>query len=114
MNTSNGKRLASLILLLATLAVAVLNGLPSSLYFDPMGFWAGKVFGREWMNSTVGFYANSVLVTLVTLIVSWLPAAAFRKVIPHLVGPLGYRFIWFAGAALIAWPALEMLVGFEE
>lgn len=130
MQPSIGVRLAGLVLSLATLAVAVLNGQPRSPlqghpysvlnnhpfspYFDPAFFWVGKAVGRDWLNSPFVFYGTSVIITLATLIVSWLIAVILRKIMPRLIGPVGGRLIWLAGAVLIAWPTLRLLTGVEE
>ena len=99
---------------LAALAVAIVNGLPFSPYFDPALFWLGKLVGRTWLASPAVFHGSSVVVTVGTLLVAAIPALLARYGAGRWLGPTAQAAIWLASTIAIAWPTLRIAAGFEE
>lgn len=102
------------LLLLATLAVSILNGRPYSTYFDPMLFWLGKLAGPKLVASPVVFHGTSLAITLATLMVSAIPALLIRFIAGRWIGLSWQAGIWLLTAAAISWPSLHLALGWSE
>ena len=112
-----------LLLLLATVAAAVIAGLPSlpdwgfpaaSPYFDPVLSWVHKAVGRELSQSSTILYGTTGLIAAVVLLLAALPAAILAKLMPRDARPFMTRVFWLAATVAIAWPALVKFITRSE
>lgn len=94
---------------IGTLAVAAINALPSSPYFDPLLFWLGRLVGTTWAGAPIVFHGTSALIFVATLCGAALPAVIGRWFAPSLVGPNVGALVRLVAASLLAWPALWAL-----
>ena len=101
-------------LMLATLAVAIVNGRPFSPTFDSVLFWLGKLAGRAWAASPVVFHGTSVVLTLGTLLVAAIPTLLVRFAAGRWAGGGSQAAIWLLATVALAWPALRIAAGIEE
>ena len=102
------------LLLLATLAVAIVNGRPFSTYFDPMLFWLGQLVGPKLASAPIVFHGTSLAITLATLLVSAIPALLIRLIAGRWVGLSWQAGIWLLTAAAMSWPTLQLALGLSE
>ena len=86
-------------LMLATLAVAIVNGRPFSPYFDSVLFWLGKLVGRTWAATPAVFHGTSVVLTLATLLAAAAPALLGRRFAGRWIGPTAQAAIWLRYSA---------------
>lgn len=100
------------VLLIATAAASLVNGMHFSPYFEPVfillrPFIAGTLLGTP----LVLFYITSLFISLMTLLIAGVPAALyerFRGTPDSTPASLG---IWLAGTLLLALPALLAAAG---
>ena len=100
------------VLLVATAAASLINGMQFSPYFDPAfillkPFIAGTLFSTP----LVLFYITSIFVSLMTLLIAGIPAALyerFRGIGESSAISLG---IWLVCTLLLAAPSLLALAG---
>lgn len=110
MSTSRVRRMLCAVGGGCVLAVAVFNGQPVSVYFDPLLYWLVRMLGRQWVGSPVAFHGTSVLLTALTLAVAAVPPLLARLVLGARVGAVTFVLVWLAVSLLIAWPTLQSVI----
>ena len=96
-------------LLVATVGLSILNGLFSP--FLVIALPIAAVLMPEMFPRSVGWvlFFSSLLVASGTLLISGVPAALYERLIDRAPGGQVALWIWLAGAALLALPALRFL-----
>ena len=106
--------LARRFLVATAVAFAIVNGQPFSPYFDPVLFWLGKLAGRAWMASPVVFHGASVVIAVLTLCLSAIPALLFRLAAGRWIGGQWLAAIWLSSTIALSWPTLRIVLGLGD
>lgn len=100
------------ILLLATVGMAILNGLPLTPLFDSVAYVlylftrGSSVIGRDLL-----YYLTSLFITAITMLVAGIPAALYER-IRGLPGSTPISLgIWLVATVLLALPTLMHVTG---
>jgi hypothetical protein len=97
-----------LVLLAGVIAVAIFNGRGFSPAFDPLLYLLTPFVRGTPLGTQMGFYyTTSVLLSLLTFVLSGLPAALYERVLRHRTSSIVSMLIWLAVAALLAYPAYK-------
>jgi hypothetical protein len=103
---------ARLVLLAGVIAIAVFNGQAfssgrwSGPAFDPLLYLLTPFISGTPLGVGMGFYyTTSVMLSLLTFIVSGLPAAIYERLLGRRTSTVVSLLIWLAAAALLALPA---------
>jgi len=97
-----------LVLLAAVIAVAVFNGQGFSPAFDPLLFQLTPFLSGTPLGAGMGFYyTTSVMLTLLTFILSGLPATIYERLLGCPTSTVVSMLIWLAAAALMTYPAYK-------
>ena len=102
------------VLLVATAAVSLLNGLHFSPLFDPV-FFLLRPFVASFLSSPlVLFYLTSILISLITLLIAGIPAALYERIRGYKQStPLSIG-IWFAATIVLAMPGIMGAFGLND
>lgn len=100
------------VLLVATAAASLVNGMHFSPYFDPTlvllkPFLAGTVLSTP----LVLLYLTSMFISLMTLVIAGVPAALYERVRGLGQSTAASLGIWLAGTVLLALPSLLAAAG---
>lgn len=100
------------VLLIATAAASLLNGMQFSPYFDPV-FILLKPFIAGTLLSTplVLFYLTSIFISLMTLLIAGIPAALYERFNGLRESTAISLGIWLACTILLAVPSLLAMAG---
>ncbi len=102
------------VLLVATAAVSLLNGLHFSPLFDPV-FFLLRPFVASFLSSPlVLFYLTSILISLMTLLIAGIPAALYERIRGHTQSTPISIGIWFVVTILLATPGIMGALGLNE
>lgn len=98
------------VLLVATAAVSLVNGMHFSPYFDPV-FILLRPFIAGTLLSTplVLFYLTSIFVSLMTLLIAGVPAALYERFRGETESSGTSLGIWLGGTILLALPSFLAL-----
>ncbi|MFZ1106426.1 MAG: hypothetical protein WAN86_26780 [Hyphomicrobiaceae bacterium] len=104
------------LLLIATLAFALLNGFSLSPVFDWADYMLGVVLrGYPYMTrSVINAYITPLAVTLMTLAIAGIPAAAYERIRGLKSSTAVSLAIWLVAAVLLALPAIMRAVAGDE
>jgi hypothetical protein len=112
MQGSLHRRLWRPALLVATAGLAILNGLPLTPFFDSISYILYLFTrGSSFIGGEVLFYATSVFIAVMTLLIGGVPAAIYerlrdlRESTPISLG------IWLVATGLLALPSLRAATG---
>jgi hypothetical protein len=98
-------------LLTMTAALAILNGLPLTAFFDSISyilylFARGSSFiGRDAL-----FHATSVFIAVMTFLVGGIPAALYERLRGLPQSTPASLVIWLVATALLSWESLKAAV----
>lgn len=96
------------ILVILTLAVAVLNGLWFSAVFDPVFFYLPRLLPAFLpISMDVVFHLTTVAIVLGTLAIAGVPAALYERVMGLRRSSVVSLCIWLAGTLLLSAPLLS-------
>jgi hypothetical protein len=96
------------VLLAAVVAVAVFNGQGFSPAFDTLLYLLTPFIRGTPLGTQMGFYyTTSVLLTLLTFILSGLPATIYERVLGRRTSTVVSMLMWLAAAALMTYPAYK-------
>jgi hypothetical protein len=97
-----------LVLLAGVVAIAVFNGRGFSPAFDPLLYLLTPFVRGTPLGTQMGFYyTTSVLLSLLTFVLSGLPAALYERVLRRHTSTVVSMLIWLAVAALLTYPAYK-------
>ncbi len=100
--------LVRLVLLAGIIAIAIFNGRGFSPMFDPLLYLLTPFVRGTPLGTQMGFfYTTSVLLSLLTFVLSGLPAALYERVLRHRTSSFVSMLIWLAVAALLTYPAYK-------
>jgi hypothetical protein len=95
-----------LVLLAAVIAVAVFNGRGFSPAFDTLLYLLTPFIRGTPLGTQMGFYyTTSVLLSLLTLALSGLPATIYERLLGRGSSTVVSLLIWLGAALLLAYPA---------
>lgn len=100
------------VLVLATVGIAVVNGLPVTPMFDSVAYVlylftrGSSVIGRDAL-----FYLTSAFIAAATLLTAGIPAALWERIRGQQQSTPVSLGIWLAAAALLASPTLMLVTG---
>ena len=98
--------IARLALLAGVIAVAVFNGRGFSRAFDPLLYLLTPFLRGTPLGTQMGFfYTTSVLLSLLTFMLSGVPAALYERVLGRQTSTVVSLLIWLAVALLMTYPA---------
>ena len=101
--------------LAATVAVSILNGLDFSPVFDAVNFYLSSFArGSLLFDGDVLFYATSVVISLMTLLLAGIPAALYERVRALPQSTPGSLAIWFLATLLLTLPAILRALALSE
>lgn len=100
------------VLLIATAATSLVNGMHFSPYFDPV-FILLKPFIAGTLLSTplVLFYLTSIFISLMTLLIGGVPAALYERALGLKQSTATSLGIWLGSTLLLTIPSLLALAG---
>jgi len=95
-------------LVAATVGLAVVSGLPVTPLFDSI-FYILYLFtrGSSYIGGEVLFYATSVVMAVMTLLIAGIPAALYERIRGLQASTPVSLSIWLVATALLALPALR-------
>jgi hypothetical protein len=97
-----------LVLLAAVIAVAVFNGQGFSPAFDTLLYLLTPFIRGTPLETSMGFYyTTSVLLSLLTFILSGLPATIYERLLGHRTTTVVSLTIWLAAVGLMTYPAYK-------
>lgn len=97
-----------LALLAGVIAVAIFNGRGFSPLFDPLLYLLSPFLRGTPLGTQMGFfYTTSVLLSLLTFMLSGLPAALYERLLGRRTSTAISLLIWLAAAALLTYPAYK-------
>lgn len=100
--------LIRLALLAGIVTVAIFNGRGFSPLFDPLLYLLTPFLRGTPLGTQMGFfYTTSVLLSLLTFMLSGLPAALYERVLGRRTSSVVSLLIWLAVAALMTYPAYK-------
>ncbi|MGH6814349.1 MAG: hypothetical protein ACREC6_01445 [Hyphomicrobiaceae bacterium] len=100
------------VLLIATAACSLLNGMHFSPYFDPTAILLRPFLaGTPFVTPMVFFYLTSIFVSLMTLLIAGIPAALYERLKGTQSSTPISLGIWLAGTVLLAIPSLLNAAG---
>jgi hypothetical protein len=104
------------VLLLATLACALINGLTLSPLFDWADYMLAVMLrGYPYMTrAVINTYVTPLAVTAMTLAIAGIPAAVYERIRGLNSSTAVSLAIWLAAAVLISLPALMRLIGSDD
>jgi hypothetical protein len=95
-----------LVLLAAVIAVAVFNGRGFSPAFDTLLYLLTPFIRGTPLGTQMGFYyTTSILLSLLTLALSGLPATIYERLLGRGSSTVVSLLIWLGAALLLAYPA---------
>jgi hypothetical protein len=95
-----------LVLLAAVIAVAVFNGQGFSPAFDTLLYLLTPFMRGTPLGTQMGFYyTTSVLLSLLTFILSGLPATIWERLLSRGTSTVVSLLIWLGAALLLTYPA---------
>jgi hypothetical protein len=101
--------------LLATVAVAVINGLDFSPAFDAVSYWLYTFArGSALYDGELFYYVTSGAITLMTLLLAGIPAAIYERVRGLQQSTPGSLVIWLLATVLLALPAILRAFALSE
>jgi hypothetical protein len=103
------------LLLAATAALAIVNGLDFSPVFDSVSFYLYS-FAREspLFHGEVFYYLTSVAITLMTLLLAGIPATLYERVRGLQQSTPGSLTVWLLATALLTLPAILRALALSE
>ena len=97
-----------LALLVGIIAIAIFNGRGFSPLFDPLLYLLTPFLRGTPLGTQMGFfYTTSVLLSLLTFMLSGLPAALYERVLGRRTSTVVSLLVWLAAAALMTYPAYK-------
>lgn len=100
--------LVRLVLLAGVVALAVFNGQGFSPAFDPLLYLLTPFLRGTPLGTQMGFfYTTSAALSLLTFMLSGLPAALYERVLGRQTSTVVSLIIWLAVAALMTYPAYK-------
>lgn len=100
--------LIRLTLLASVIAVAIFNGRGFSPLFDPLLYLLTPFLRGTPLGTQMGFFhTTSVLLSLLTFMLSGLPAALYERVRGRRTSSVVSLLIWLGVAALMTYPAYK-------
>jgi len=100
------------VLLVATVALSLLNGTHFSPLFDSVLFFVQRL-APGFLGPQLLFYFNSLLISLATLMIAGIPAAAYERVMGYKDSTPVSLGIWFIVTLLLTLPSLMNAAGME-
>lgn len=101
--------------LLATVALAVVNGLDVSPAFDSVSFWLYTFArGSPLFDGEVFFYLTSVVISAMTLLVAGVPAALYERVRGLTQSTPGSLTVWLLATLLLTLPTILRALALSE
>ncbi len=97
------------VLLVATVGASLLNGMHFSPLFDPVLFLLKPFVASMIASPLLLFYFTSLFISLVTLLVAGIPAAAYERVKGQKESSPMSIGIWLCVAMLLSLPSLRSL-----
>ena len=95
-------------LLAATAVLAIVNGLPLTPRFDSVSHILYLFTrGSSYIGGEVLFYATSVVMAVMTLLIAGIPAALYERIRGLQASTPVSLSIWLVATALLALPALR-------
>ena len=93
--------------LLATIAVALVNGLDVSPAFDSVSFWLYTFArGSPLFDGEIFYYLTSAAISVMTLLVAGIPAAIYERARGLTQSTSGSLAIWFLATLLLTLPTI--------
>lgn len=97
-----------LVLLAGVIAIAIFNGQGFSPLFDPLLYLLTPFLRGSPLGTSMGFfYTTSALLSLLTFMLSGVPAALYERVLGRQTSTVVSLLIWLAVAALMTYPAYK-------
>jgi hypothetical protein len=115
-NVGTAALLTRALLLIATLAFALLNGFSLSPVFDFADYMLGVVLrGYPYMTrGVINAYVTPLAITLMTLAIAGIPAAVYERIRGLKSSTAVSLAIWLVAAAVLALPAIMGAVAGDE
>jgi hypothetical protein len=115
-NVGTAALLTRALLLIATLAFALLNGFSLSPVFDWADYMLGVVLrGYPYMTrGVINAYVTPLAITLMTLAIAGIPAAVYERIRGLKSSTAVSLAIWLVAAAVLALPAIMGAVAGDE
>jgi hypothetical protein len=99
-------------LVAATVGLAVVSGLPVTPLFDSISYILYLFTrGSSFIGEGTLFYATSVAIAVMTLLIGGIPAAIYERIRGLQESTPVSLGIWLAATALLALPALRSVTG---
>ena len=100
---------------LATIALALVNGLDISPVFDSVSFWLYTFArGSPLFDGEIFYYLTSAAISAMTLLVAGIPAAIYERARGLTQSTPGSLAIWFLATLLLTLPTLLRAVSMGE
>ena len=100
---------------LATIALALVNGLDISPVFDSVSFWLYTFArGSPLFDGEIFYYLTSAAISAMTLLVAGIPAAIYERARGLRQSTPGSLAIWFLATLLLTLPTLLRAVSMGE
>jgi len=101
--------------LLATVALAAVNGLDVSPAFDAVSFWLYTFArGSPLFDGEVFFYLTSVAISAMTLLLAGIPAALYERVRGLAQSTPGSLAIWLLATLFLSLPTILRALALGE
>lgn len=102
------------VLLVATAAVSLVNGMHFSPLFDPIFFLLRPFVAPLLSSPLVLFYLTSIFISVMTLVIAGIPAAIYERARGHAESSPVSIGIWFAATIVVALPGLLGAAGYFD
>jgi hypothetical protein len=100
------------VLFAVTTALAVINGLPLTPFFDSISYILYLFTrGSSFITGDVLFYGTTAFIAVMTLLVGGVPAAVYERIRGLQASTPVSLGIWLVATALLALPALRSATG---
>jgi hypothetical protein len=101
--------------LLATIALALVNGLDVSPAFDSVSFWLYSFArGSPLFHGEVFYYLTSVAISAMTLLIAGIPAALYERARGLTHSTPGSLIIWLLATFLLTLPTILKALAVSE
>lgn len=101
--------------LLATIALALVNGLDVSPAFDSVSFWLyAFARGSPLFDGDIFYYLTSVVISAMTLLVAGIPAALYERARGLRQSTPGSLTIWLLATLLLTLPTILRALAMSE
>ena len=100
------------VLLVATCALSLVNGMHFSPLFDPIFFLMRPFVAPILASPLLLFYLTSLFISLMTLVIAGIPAAIYERIRGHADSTPMSLGIWFLVTLVVSLPGLLGATGY--